>query len=163
MAPWSLGGWVVASLGARRGQGCAGGALRTTLGTRARCTRWTRRSIDEVEVAVATYEEVESVLETLLQRLHTLDPSLRSLLPARRTIEARCPDLDLVRWALWREGALELLAAAPDRRADIRIAVDSDDLLKLHRGELTFSRAYASNRVRLDASMTDLIRLRAVL
>ena len=112
---------------------------------------------------MATYEEVESVLETLLQRLHTLDPSLRSLLPARRTIEARCPDLDLVRWALWREGALELLAAAPDRRADIRIAVDSDDLLKLHRGELTFSRAYASNRVRLDASMTDLIRLRAVL
>jgi hypothetical protein len=112
---------------------------------------------------VATIEEVEAILDDLLGRLGDIDPSTRSLMPSRRTIEARCPDLELVRHAVWREGLLELVDQAPPRRADIRISVASDDLLALHRGELTFSRAYAANRVRLDASMTDLLRLRAIL
>jgi hypothetical protein len=113
---------------------------------------------------VATIEEVDAVLGELLARLGDLDPSTRSLMPSRRTVEARCPDLDLVRHAVWRDGQLETLDGPPDgRRADIRISIDSDDLVALHRGELTFSRAYAANRVRLDASMTDLLRLRAVL
>jgi hypothetical protein len=112
---------------------------------------------------VATMEEVDAILADLLERLGDLDPGQRSLMPSRRTIEARCPDLDLVRHAVWREGVLEVLDEPLPRRADIRISVGSDDLLALHRGELTFSRAYAANRVRLDASMTDLLRLRAIL
>jgi hypothetical protein len=112
---------------------------------------------------VATVEEVDQILGDLLERLGDLDPNTRSLMPSRRTVEARCPDLDLVRYAMWRDGELKLLNEAPPRRADIRISVMSDDLLKLHHGEMTFSRAYSANRVRLDASMTDLLRLRAIL
>jgi hypothetical protein len=112
---------------------------------------------------VATVEEVDEILGDLLRRLGDLDPNTRSLMPSRRTVEARCPDLDLVRYALWHDGQLELLEGPPARRADIRISVESDDLLKLHHGEMTFSRAFSANRVRLDASMTDLLRLRAVL
>jgi hypothetical protein len=112
---------------------------------------------------VATVEEVDEVLGDLLAKLGGLDPGTRSLLPSRRTIEARCPDLDLVRHAEWRDGRLAVLNGPLPRRADIRISVSSDDLVAMHRGELTFARAYASNRVRLDASMTDLLRLRAVL
>jgi hypothetical protein len=106
---------------------------------------------------------VDQILGDLLRRLGDLDPGTRSLMPSRRTVEARCPDLELVRYALWRDGKLEVLDEAPPRRADIRISIESDDLLALHHGELTFSRAYSSNRVRLDASMTDLLRLRAIL
>lgn len=112
---------------------------------------------------MATIEEVDQILGDLLLRLGDVDPGTRSLMPSNRTIEARCPDLDLVRHAIWRDGNLEVLATPPPRRADIRISLASDDLLALHRGELTFSRAYAANRVRLDASMTDLLRLRAIL
>lgn len=112
---------------------------------------------------MATVEEVDAILGDLLERLGDLDPGTRSLMPSRRTVEARCPDLDLVRYAVWRDGTLQLLDGPPSRRADIRISVGSDDLLALHHGELTFSRAYAANRVRLDASMTDLLRLRAIL
>lgn len=112
---------------------------------------------------MATVEEVDQILGDLLQRLGDLDPSTRSLMPSNRTVEARCPDLELVRYAIWRDGNLKVLDEPPPRRADIRISVMSDDLLALHHGELTFSRAYASNRVRLDASMTDLLRLRAIL
>jgi predicted lipid carrier protein YhbT len=112
---------------------------------------------------VASIDEVEEVLAGLLSRLDTVDEQTRALLPSRRTIEARCPDLDLVRFAEWRNGRITLLDDVPERRADIRISVRSDDLLRIASGELPFGRAYAANRVRLDASMTDLLRLRAVL
>jgi hypothetical protein len=112
---------------------------------------------------VASVEEVEQVLAELLQRFGDVDESTRALLPTRRTIEARCPDLDLVRHAEWRSGQIVLMDDAPDGRSDIRISVRSDDLLDIVSGELPFGRAYASNKVRLDASMTDLLRLRAVL
>lgn len=112
---------------------------------------------------MATIDEVDAVLGELLRQLGGLDAGTRSLLPARRTIEARCPDLDLVRYAEWRDGKLTVDTPEPVRRADIRISLTSDDLLAMRAGELTFSRAYAQGRVRLDASVTDLLRLRAVL
>jgi hypothetical protein len=111
---------------------------------------------------VATVEEVEEVLERLLERLEDVDESTRSLLPPRRTIEARCPDLELVRYAEWRSGRIIPLDEPP-KRPDIRLSVRSDDLMEIASGRLPFGRAYASNRLRLDASMSDLLRLRAVL
>ncbi|MCC5950159.1 MAG: SCP2 sterol-binding domain-containing protein [Nitriliruptoraceae bacterium] len=112
---------------------------------------------------MATQEQVELILEGLLVRLGDIDESTRGLLPSRRTIEARCPDLDLVRFAEWRQGRIELLDDAPPRRPDIRISIRSDDLVAMSEGELPIGRAYAEGRLRLDASMTDLLRLRAVL
>lgn len=112
---------------------------------------------------MATIEEVEQALADLLDRLDSVDDATRSVLPTRRTIEARCPDLDLVRYAEWRSGRLAVVDGPHDRPADIRISVRSDDLLRITRGDLPFTRAYASSRVRLDASMADLLRLRAAL
>lgn len=112
---------------------------------------------------MASIDEVEQVLADLLARLGDVDDSTRALLPSHRTIEARCPDLDLVRHAEWRAGQIVLVDGPPDRRADIRISVLSDDLLDIASGDLPFGRAYAANKLRLDASMTDLLRLRAVL
>jgi len=112
---------------------------------------------------VASVEEVEQALAALLQRLGDVDESTRALLPSHRTIEACCPDLDLVRHAEWRSGKMILIDEAPDGRSDIRISVRSDDLLDIASGALPFGRAYAANKLRLDASMTDLLRLRAVL
>jgi predicted lipid carrier protein YhbT len=112
---------------------------------------------------VATVSEVEAVLADLLGRLGQVDSGTRAVLPNRRTIEARCPDLDLVHHAQWRDGELTILDDPPARRPDIRITIDSDDLMAIAEGRMSFSRAYAANRIRLEASMTDLLRLRAVL
>ena len=112
---------------------------------------------------MATVREVDDVLVDLLSRFEQVDQGTRSILPSRRVIEARFPDLDVVRHAEWREGELLVLDEPPQRRADIRVTVDSDDLVAMAEGRLSFSRAYAANRIRLDASMTDLLRLRAVL
>lgn len=112
---------------------------------------------------MATIDEVDDAVATLLGRLGDVDEGTRSLLPSDRVIEARCPDLDYTRFARWQAGKLQLLDAEPGRRADIRISVRSDDLVAMVNGELGFARAYSSNLVRLDASMTDLLRLRALL
>lgn len=112
---------------------------------------------------MAEVEEVEAILDAFLHRLGTLDPNTRAMLPYRRTVEARCPDLDLVRHAEWRQGRLNLLDEAPPRRADIRISARSDDIVRISDGELTFTQAYRAGRIRIDASMADLLRLRAAL
>lgn len=113
--------------------------------------------------ALTTIEQIEVTLGALVGRLGSLDPGYRAMLPARRTIEARCTDLDLMYHAHWRNGELSDLIAGPADRAHIRIHVDSADLAGLADGTLQFRDAYARQRVRIDASVTDLLRLRAVL
>jgi predicted lipid carrier protein YhbT len=113
---------------------------------------------------MASVPEVEATLERLVRRLEGIDPAYRGMLPSRRTIQAECPDLELVYHAFWRRGRLcELRPGPAERRCDIRIRVDSDDLMALAREELDLGSALLQGRLRIDASMTDLLRLRAVL
>jgi len=114
-------------------------------------------------VAVAELEEVEGLLRDLISGLERIDPSYRAMLPARRTIEAELPDLGVVYHAFWKHGQMSELHEGAAARPDIRIAVDSDDLIAIAEGELDFAQAYAQNLVRIRASMTDLLRLRAVM
>ncbi len=113
---------------------------------------------------MATMQEVEGTFAELIARLDGLEPRHRSMLPSRRTLQATCPDLGATWHARWRDGAFsEVMDGEPERRADIRIRLTSDDLIELAAGRLDFARAMADGRVRVDASMTDLLRLRAVL
>lgn len=111
---------------------------------------------------MATVEDVNQVLDNLLARLANVDESMRAKLPPRRIIEVRCPDLSLIRYARWNNGTVATLAATPER-SDIRFSVRSDDLVAIDDGRLSVGKAYASNRLRIDASMSDLLRLRAIL
>ncbi len=113
---------------------------------------------------MASVAEVETILRGLIARLDDVEPAYRAMLPSKRTIQAECPDLDLAYHAKWRNGELSEIEAGPaEGRVDIRISVDSDDVVALANGELDINRAYATNRIRVQASMTDMLRLRAVL
>lgn len=112
---------------------------------------------------MASEQEVEETLRRLMRRFQDLDPSYKALLPSRRTVEAEFPDLDLVYHASWRNGDISDLQPGPADRPDIRLTCGSDDLIRMANGELGFRRAYATSRIRLEASMTDLLRLRGVL
>ena len=112
---------------------------------------------------MATEEEVEAVLEQLMQRVSRIDPTYRAMLPTRRTIQAECPDIGAVYHATLRQGQISELQRGSAPRADIRVRCSSDDLLLLATGDLDPSVAYASDRLSIQASVTDLLRLRAVL
>lgn len=113
---------------------------------------------------MATEAEVESTIVELARQFERLAPQYRAMLPSRRTVAARVTDLDCAWHARWSYGELsDIRSGEPDRRADIRIRVSSDDLVALARGQLDFGRAWSQDRIQLDASVTDLLRLRAFL
>ncbi len=84
-----------------------------------------------------------------------------------RSLSCRLTDLDQVVLGRLTAGAVRDLHAVPDGpsvpRADIRLTMTSEDLLALTRGDLSFAKAWSSGRLRLDAGIRDILRLRSVL
>lgn len=112
---------------------------------------------------MATPEEVEATLERLIRRFEQLDRSYRTMLSSDRAVQAELPDVGLVYHTWWRDGHLSDLHPGPAPEADIRIECDSDDLIAMADGRLAVRTAYATDRVRVEASMSDLLRLQSVL
>lgn len=112
---------------------------------------------------MAEVEDVERILDEFVARFGDRNTALPAMTPPQRLIRASCPDLDLVRYARWDGGGLTILDEPPDQRIDIRISIRSDDLVRLDTGELSVGQAYLGGRLRIDASMSDLLRLRAAL
>lgn len=112
---------------------------------------------------MATADEVEATLTQLMNRFERLQEPYRSILPGRRTVEAVFHDIDRIYHASWRRGEVSELREGPADDADIRVSLTSDDLMAMAGGELRFRKAYATDRVRIEASMTDLLRLRSAM
>ena len=53
--------------------------------------------------------------------------------------------------------------APPNGRADITLRVGSDDLVDLVEGRISVPSAFTSGKVKVDASIVDLLRLRSLL
>lgn len=84
-----------------------------------------------------------------------------------RSLSCRLTDLEQVVVGRLSGGAvrdLEVLPDGPDiARADIRLTMTSDDLVALTGGELSFASAWATGRVKLEAGLRDMLRLRKLL
>lgn len=120
------------------------------------------RDREEVDV-VATRAEVESAVQTLVQRLAAVDADVRRRYCSDRTVSCVVSDLDLV-WSgrLGDEGLLDVTTDPADR-AQIRLSVGSDDLVALAEGRLAPTTAWAGGRLRVQAGPMDLLRLRTLL
>ncbi len=84
-----------------------------------------------------------------------------------RSLSCRLTDLDQVLLGRLSTGAVRELHAVPDGpevpRADIRLTMTSDDLVALTQGELSFGKAWSSGRLKFEAGIRDLMRLRSLL
>ncbi|WP_194921597.1 alkyl sulfatase C-terminal domain-containing protein [Catenulispora rubra] len=106
---------------------------------------------------MATIEECREALKEFAGKLGEMDESNKNLV---RTVSLRVPDLDVTFHGTLREGTLEDVTTEPRDRAQIRLTINSDDLISLVAGELNFASAWARGRVKLEASFSDLLRLR---
>ena len=112
---------------------------------------------------MATLEQCMTALEGFVGELAAADAA-RGL---DRTISCRLTDLGQVVRGRLANGAVHDMTAVTDGpalpKADIRLTMSSDDLLALTSGQLSFTPAWASGRVKLEAGLRDMLRLRSLL
>ena len=112
---------------------------------------------------MATLEQCMTALEGFVGRLASAEGA-RGL---DRTVSCRLTDLGQLVHGRLATGAVHDMTAVPDGpaapKADIRLTMTSDDLLALTAGQLSFTPAWASGRVKLEAGLRDMLRLRSLL
>jgi hypothetical protein len=115
-------------------------------------------------VAVASKAEVERQLGILMSRLDGNEANVRSAIPSRKVLRCLVPDLDTAWFSVVDHGRVSPPSETPPNGpADITLRVASDDLVDLVEGRVSFLSAFTSGRIRVDASIVDLLRLRSLL
>jgi predicted lipid carrier protein YhbT len=113
---------------------------------------------------VATELECEQALHSLARRLAEVDPEQRAKFPVvERTVSCVVPDLGVVFTGRLDEEGLTEVRRSDDPAAQVRLAAASDDLVALSEGRLSVPAAWATGRLKIEASVLDLLKLRGLL
>jgi putative sterol carrier protein len=111
---------------------------------------------------MATVEECERALRDLAAKLGTVDAQKRGQVVLDRSLSCTLRDLGVIFAGQLRDGELRDIRQVSNADAQIKLTMTSDDLLKLTSGELNFAQAWASGRLRVDANVFDLLKLRSI-
>ncbi|WP_151479434.1 SCP2 sterol-binding domain-containing protein [Streptomyces albicerus] len=115
---------------------------------------------------MATIEECRSALDKLSDNMAGAEGDVRSAAALDRSLSCRITDLDITFVGRLKGGRIEVLDTVqgpPPEKAQIRLTMAGDDLVAMVNGELNFAKAWGSGRVRLEAGLLDLLRLRKLL
>jgi putative sterol carrier protein len=112
---------------------------------------------------MATVEQCRTALRALAERMAANAAESRSKLDLDRTLACRVPDLDAAFHGRLAEGQILDLTDGDDPKAKIKLTIGSDDLVALVAGRLNAASAWASGRLKIDAGVLDLIKLRKLL
>ena len=112
---------------------------------------------------MATMDECLTALKGILGDI-AADPAAAGL---DRSLSCRLTDLDEVVLGRLSSGSVRDLHVLPHGpevpKADIRLTMSSDDLIAMTDGRLHFGKAWASGKVKLEAGLRDILRLRKIL
>ena len=116
-------------------------------------------------VHMASVEQCEAAIAELTDRLHGYPHEVRRDNIPDRTVELTLLDLDVTFRGRLHDGELVDIerVTAPGPKPNIRLTMNSDDLIDLTDKSLRFSHAWATGRIHLDASLRDLLRLRKLM
>ncbi|MFF8969135.1 SCP2 sterol-binding domain-containing protein [Streptomyces sp. NPDC014995] len=115
---------------------------------------------------MATIEECRAALEKLSENMQGAGGDVREAAAMDRSVSCRVTDLDVTFVGRLTGGRIEVddtLQGPPPQKAQIRLTLSGDDLVALVDGGLNFAQAWASGRVKLEAGLRDLFRLRKLL
>jgi hypothetical protein len=114
---------------------------------------------------MATAEECRKALESLTARISDMSSEDRAAILADRTLSAEIPDLGVTFVTrLGPDGAEPVReAGAGDGAAQIRFVADSDVVVSIAEDPGSFARAWLTGRLKVHASVLDLLRLRKLL
>lgn len=112
---------------------------------------------------MATVQECRRALASLADRIADVDPDQRAKYVVARTVSCAVPDLGVVFTGRIDEDGLTGVKVTDDPAAQVRLATNSDDLIAMSEGRLGVPSAWASGRLKIEASVLDLLRLRGLL
>jgi len=116
------------------------------------------------DVPMASAEECRTALQKLAGRLSELSPADRDQYFGNRRLSVTIPDLNVTYVTLLGTGDDPVRELAPgEAPADIRMTAKSDEVIALAEQPMNIARAWMSGRVKIEASMKDLFRLRRLL
>jgi predicted lipid carrier protein YhbT len=109
---------------------------------------------------MATETETRDALQRIATRISEVDPDRLAEHIVERTISCQVPDLNLTFHTRLHQGGLDPFKTDGPPTAQVRLTVKSDDLVALADDELHAAKAWATGRLKIDASLSDLLRLR---
>ncbi|MGH8877781.1 MAG: SCP2 sterol-binding domain-containing protein [Stackebrandtia sp.] len=112
---------------------------------------------------MATAEECQNALETFAAQLAANNEQVKGKLTFERRLACDITDLGISFHGRFSQGSLGGITDGDDPEAEIRMTVSSDDLVALIKGDLEFGKAFASGRVKIKASIMDLLKLKGML
>ncbi|GAA0442985.1 hypothetical protein Acor_28490 [Acrocarpospora corrugata] len=115
---------------------------------------------------MASVEECRAALEKLVEQFDEISDEDRARHVVERRVSCRISDLDVTFYGRIHPNGLDPFKEAPPpdgRPPEIKLTIRSADLLALVNGELDMARALLGGRVKIDASLGDLLRLRRLL
>lgn len=80
-----------------------------------------------------------------------------------RSLTATITDLDVVLRGRIQDGGFHDIEQTTDPAADVKLTLTSDDLVQMCRGDLNALKAMATGKLKIQASMGDLMKLRKLL
>jgi hypothetical protein len=110
---------------------------------------------------MASVEECSQALDRLAARSAGRDPARRKA-GFDRSLSCLVRDLEVVFTGRLEKGLLTEIKQGGNATAQIRLTLASDDLVKLVDGNLNVAKAWATGRIRVDASVRDMMRLRSI-
>ena len=110
---------------------------------------------------MATVEECEGALHELADRLAANDSTRRNV-SFDRSLTCTIRDLDVIFGGRLKDGKLLDIKQISSKDAQVRLAMSSDDLVALVAGQLKMASAWATGRVKVDAGIRDMIKLRSI-
>ena len=114
---------------------------------------------------MATAEECRLALENLTGRIAEMDEEDRQTHLVDRVISCKISDLGVTFVTkIGPDGATPVTVAnGPEAPAQVRFTAKSDDLIAIAGDPASIARAWLSGRLRVEASIWDLLRLRKIL
>ena len=112
---------------------------------------------------MATVDECRAALDRLAARLADDADGAGQKLDFNRTIACRITDLGVAFHGRLADGRIVDLADGDDPKAKLAMIIGSDDLVALVNGQLNATSAWATGRLKIDASVFDMLKLRKLL
>jgi hypothetical protein len=111
---------------------------------------------------MATQTDCEQALAALAARLAAADPATRRKNAVDRTLSCTLRDLEVTFGGQIKDGLLVDIGVVPEATGQVKLNMTSDDLVALVAGKLNLVGAWSSGRVKIDARVFDLIKLRSI-